>query len=65
MPAVHITANKETETFKIYFQCQIHASEYKTCVIISKLIVHAHPLSSGFKHCSKVFEFSHIFWSTL
>ena len=37
MPAVHITANKVVETFKIYFQCQIHASEYKMCVIISKI----------------------------
>ena len=34
MPAVHITANTAPETFKIYFQCQIHASEFTCCVCV-------------------------------
>ena len=28
MPAVHITASTSADTMKIYFQCQIHASEF-------------------------------------
>ena len=44
MPAIHITANTAPETFKIYFQCQSHASELNICdrIYVWKLVEIAH-----------------------